>query len=56
MKDIYFYETIDDWNNERPTTSVKGRVVSKTESYIEIYDENGFTQLININKLFAVVY
>ena len=56
MKEIYFYENIMDWINESPSTSIKGIVVSKNESYIEISDENGYTQLININKLYAVVY
>ena len=56
MKEIYFYETMDNWINENPSTSIKGYIVSKHESYIEISDENGYTQIININKLFAVVY
>jgi hypothetical protein len=56
MKDIYFYETMDSWINENPTTSIRGNVLSKNQNYIEISDENGFTQIININKIFAVVY
>jgi len=56
MKDIYFYETMEAWIGEKPSTSVKGYVVSKNQNYIELSDENGFTQIININKLFAVVY
>lgn len=56
MKDIYFYETMDAWINENPSTSIKGYVLSKNNNYIEISDENGFVQIINISKLFAVVY
>jgi len=56
MKDIFFYETMDAWIKENPTTSIKGYVLSKNQCYIEISDENGFIQIININKIFAVVY
>lgn len=56
MKDIYFYENLEAWINENPSTSIKGYIVSKNQNYIEISDENGLTQIININKLFALVY
>jgi hypothetical protein len=56
MKDIFFYDTMEAWINETPSTSLKGYIVSKNDNYIEISDSNGYTQLININKLFAVVF
>lgn len=54
--EIFFYETMEEWVNDNPSTSIKGYVVSKNQNYIEISDENGFTQIININKLYSIVY
>lgn len=56
MKNIYIYESISSWNAETPEATIKGYVVNKINGIIEITDENGFTQLINLAKIFAVVY
>lgn len=56
MKDIYIYANLEAWLNEQPTTSIKGTVISKDKSFIEIYDENNYTQLINLTMVFAIVY
>ncbi len=55
-KDIFLYATLSAWLQENPDGSVKGTVMSKNGSIIEILDENGLTQLINLDKLYAVVY
>ena len=56
MKDIYFYVSIGSWQNEQPDAVVKGEVVSKSNGFIEIKDEAGFTQIVNLDRLFAIVY
>jgi hypothetical protein len=56
VKDIYFYINISSWLSETPDGVLKGAVISKTGNYLEILDENGYTQIINLEKLFAVVY
>lgn len=56
VKDIYIYTTIDAWLREEPDTVIKGSVNSKGNNWIEIIDENDLHQIINIEKLFAIVY
>ena len=56
LKNIYFYSTIKAWIDETPDVTIVGTVTSKTSNYIEISDENGYTQIINLDKIFAVVY
>jgi hypothetical protein len=56
MRDIYIYSTIRAWIDEKPDTVIKGRVKEKTPGYIEIEDENGYTQIIVLAHVFAIVY
>ena len=56
MKEIYIYTTIDGWIKDEPFTTINGEVKSKEGSFIEIADENGFTQVINMERVFAIVY
>ncbi|MGE5474551.1 MAG: hypothetical protein ACM3UU_10055 [Ignavibacteriales bacterium] len=56
MREIFIYTSPDQWDKDEPFSSVKGDVINKTEKYIEIIDENGYTQIINIDKVFAIVY
>jgi hypothetical protein len=56
LKNIYIYLTAENWNNDKPEVVILGSVVSQHESYIEIRDEKGYMQIINIQKVFAVVY
>jgi hypothetical protein len=56
MKEIYFFSTLKSWLEDKADTSIRGMVISKDKNYIEIQDENGYTQLINISMLYAIVY
>ena len=56
MQDINIYSTIDDWEDEKPYAVLKGTVEELKDTYIKIRDENGLTQILVLNKLFAVVY
>lgn len=56
IKDIYFYSNIQSWLNESPDATIKGTIISKSSGFIEIQDENGYTQIINLDKLYAIVY
>jgi hypothetical protein len=56
MKDIYLYTNIGSWLDEKPDAEVKGIVRERTDHLIVIEDEEGFTQVINLDKLFCVVY
>jgi hypothetical protein len=56
MKDIFLYSTLDSWVEESPDATIRGIVHSKNSNFIEISDEKGYTQIINLDKLFAVVY
>jgi hypothetical protein len=56
MREIFLYSTINSWVDETPDATIRGVVNIKTDSYIEFTDENGYTQIINLDRLFAVVY
>lgn len=56
VKDINIYLTFESWMNETPDTVIKGSVNFKGSNHIEILDENNYTQIINLNKIFAIVY
>lgn len=56
MKEIYIYSTLKAWLSEKPDATLKGKVVSHDGSVIEILDENNYTQLINVEAIFAVVF
>lgn len=56
MKDIYIYETIQSWLSEQPEATLKGYVQKHTDHVLEIRDEKGYTQYLNVAKIFAVVY
>jgi hypothetical protein len=55
-KEINIYLTFDSWMDEKPDAVIRGIVKFKGDSHVEIQDENGFTQIMNLNKLFAIVY
>ncbi len=56
IKDIYIYTHFESWLDETPDATLKGSVSLKNNNIIEIIDEQGLTQIINMEKLFAVVY
>ncbi len=56
IKDINIYTSVNSWLKEDPETVIRGEVKSRGDGWIEISDENGYTQIINMNELFAVVY
>jgi hypothetical protein len=56
MKEIFIYSTLEAWMNDRPDTTLNGKVKNINNQLLEISDENGFTQIINLEKLFAIVY
>ena len=56
MKDIYIYITPENWNKDKPEVTIFGNVISNNENYVEIRDDKGYTQIINIQKVFAIVY
>ncbi|SEV87166.1 hypothetical protein [[Clostridium] fimetarium] len=56
MKDIYIYITPENWNKDKPEVTIFGNVISNNENYVEIKDDKGYTQIINIQKVFAIVY
>lgn len=56
VKDIYIYSTLEAWLREEPDTVIRGSVNSKGNNWIEIVDENNLYQIINLDRLFAIVY
>jgi len=56
MREIYIYTTFSSWLEERPDAVVNGTVLEKNSRFIELADENGYTQILVLDKLFAVVY
>jgi hypothetical protein len=56
MKNIYMYLTFNSWISETPDAEIRGNVVKVSSNIIEITDEQGYTQIINLDNLFAVVY
>ncbi len=55
-KDINIYLDAQSWLDESPDVVLKGTVNYRGEGYIEIQDEKGYTQILNLTRLFAVVY
>lgn len=55
-REINIYATIDAWLKEDPDAVINGEVKGRGDGWVEIADENGFTQIINIHELFAIVY
>lgn len=56
MRDINIYLSFDSWMDETPDAVIRGTVISRGEGFMEIHDVNGLTQVLNLNKLYAVVY
>lgn len=56
VRDIYFYVSIQSWSKEEPDATIRGNVSAKGENWIEIVDESNLHQIINLDRLFAVVY
>jgi len=56
MKEINIYECFDSWLSETPDAVIKGKVKRNDGICIEILDENNYTQLINLQKIYAIVY
>ncbi|MHC9541229.1 MAG: hypothetical protein AB9903_17130 [Vulcanimicrobiota bacterium] len=56
MKEIFIYSTLNGWLNDKPDTVLNGEVKEKFDGYIEIQDAEGYTQILVLDKLFAVVY
>jgi hypothetical protein len=56
MKDIFIYTTIRSWLDESPDATLRGKILDVETNYIQILDENGYTQIIMLDKLYAVVY
>lgn len=56
MKEINLYLTYNAWYNEQPDAVIKGIVVEKNKDFIEILDDSQYTQIIMLNKLFALTY
>ena len=56
MVEVYLYLTYDSWYRENPDATIKGRIIEKNPSYIEILDENNYTQMLMVNKFFAITY
>lgn len=57
MREISIYITAQAWLDDKPEAVIKGSVyVNNNGNYIEIKDENGYTQIISLDKVFAVVY
>ncbi|MCE1246966.1 MAG: hypothetical protein LWY06_09995 [Firmicutes bacterium] len=56
MREIYIYSNIGSWEKEKPDGVLKGQIVEKHDTFIEIVDENGWRQIIVLDKVFAIVY
>lgn len=56
MKDIYIYITPENWNKDKPEVTIFGNIINKGENYVEVKDDKGYTQIINLQKVFAIVY
>ncbi len=55
-RDIYIYGSMQSWLDEAPDAVLRGTVSNIGPTMIEVVDENNLHQLINIERLFAVVY
>jgi len=56
MREIYIYTCFSSWLEEKPDAVINGTVLEKNSRFIELADENGYTQILVLDKLFAVVY
>jgi hypothetical protein len=56
LVEIYLYLTYDSWYREKPDATIKGNVTEKGQNYLEILDENNYTQMLMLDKFFAITY
>lgn len=56
MRQIYIYLKFESWMNEKPDAEFKGRVVKHDGKIVEISDDQGYTQLINMDNIFSIVW
>lgn len=56
MTDINIYITFESWYKERPDATISGTIMNQKDNIIEIVDNEGFTQIINIDKCFAITH
>jgi hypothetical protein len=54
--EILVYTNIGSWNNEKPDASLTGQIALKTDKFVEIVDDGGYRQIIELDKVFAIVY
>lgn len=56
MVEINLYMKFESWYGESPDAVIRGSIIEKNDKYIEILDENQYTQIIMLDKFFAITY
>jgi hypothetical protein len=56
MKEIFLYTNIGSWLDEKPDATINGTIRDRTDRILVIEDQEGYTQIVNLDKLFCVVY
>lgn len=56
MFEINLYVKFESWYKDNPDGVIKGKIIEKNDRYIEILDENKYTQILVLDKFFAITY
>lgn len=56
MSEINIFITFESWYKERPDATISGTISNRRDKIIEILDNEGYTQIINIDRCFAITY
>lgn len=56
MSEINIYISFESWYKEMPDATINGTVINQKDNIIEIADNEGFTQIINVDRCFAITY
>lgn len=56
MVELNLYIKYESWYRDSPDAVIKGRIIERNEKFIEILDENNYTQILMLDKFFAITY
>lgn len=56
MVELNLYVKFESWYSEDPDAVVRCSIVEKNDKFIEILDENQYTQILMLDKFFAITY
>ena len=56
MKKIYIYKTPEEYESDTPTSVITGIVKEYGQHMVTVKCENGYTHLLSLQNVFAIVF